>query len=71
MVGEIALYLGEGRSASVVCQDPATVYRPSTAALAAMERDDPALASAVHRSLATLLASRVVGGDRAGQDWRG
>jgi sulfate permease, SulP family len=60
VVGEVTMYLGTERSASVVADAPCRLYRISPDGLAAMERDEPELAAAVHRALARLLARRLV-----------
>jgi SulP family sulfate permease len=59
VVGEVTLYLGTARTASVIAETPATVYRLTRPRLEDMERDDPELAAAVHRLFARLLASRL------------
>jgi SulP family sulfate permease len=58
-VGEIGLYIGLPRTASVVAEDQGTVHRLSAAALARMERDDPDLAAAFHKFIARRLANRL------------
>jgi sulfate permease, SulP family len=60
VVGEVTLYLGTGRSAAVVAEDACRVHRLAPERLAAMERDEPELAAALHRALARLLAGRLV-----------
>jgi SulP family sulfate permease len=57
--GEMALYLGGKRSASVVTDTPATVSRLSGSSLRRMEQDNPELAMAVHKLLAKLLATKL------------
>jgi SulP family sulfate permease len=64
VVGEITMYLGTVRSASVVTEQPSRLYRLTTDALAAMERDEPELAAALHRALARLLAQRLTDAQR-------
>lgn len=59
VVGEMALYLGLNRSASVVADQPCTVYRLSREALARMEATAPDLAAAFHRQMAKRLAERL------------
>jgi SulP family sulfate permease len=59
MVGEMALYLGVNRSASVVTDQPCTVYRLSREALTRMEATAPDLAAAFHRQMARRLAERL------------
>lgn len=59
VVGEVALYRGAERSASVVAQTDAIVCRLSATALERIEASDPVLATAVHRFLAGHLAERL------------
>jgi SulP family sulfate permease len=59
VVGEVTMYLGTVRSASVVTEEPSRLYRLTAEALEAMERDDPELAGALHRALARLLSQRL------------
>ena len=60
VVGEVGVYLGDVRSASVVAEEPCIVFRLSEEAMARMEAASPSLAAALHRSLARLLAERLV-----------
>jgi sulfate permease, SulP family len=64
VVGEITMYLGTVRSASVVTERPSRLYRLTAAALETMERDEPKLAAALHRALARLLAQRLTDAQR-------
>jgi len=59
VVGEVTLYLGTPRTASVVAEVPSRLHRLSADALAHMERGDPTVAAAVHRMFARLLAERL------------
>lgn len=59
IVGEVTMYLGTLRTASVVTEQTSRLYRLTREALEAMERDDPELAGALHRGLARLLAQRL------------
>jgi SulP family sulfate permease len=59
VVGEVTLYLGTTRTASVVAEVPSRLHRLSADALARMERGDPTVAAAVHRMFARLLAERL------------
>jgi SulP family sulfate permease len=59
VVGEIGLYLDQQRLASVVTEEPCTIYRLSAKALHKMEREDPALAAAFHEFMVRVLAERV------------
>lgn len=58
-IGEIALYRHEPRSATVETLSAARLWRLTTAQLKAMEEVQPALAAAMHRHVAGLLAERV------------
>jgi SulP family sulfate permease len=59
IVGELAMYLGTIRTASVVAETPIVVYRMSKSAVEEMEERDPRLAVGLHRLLATLIAERL------------
>lgn len=59
VVGEVALYNGTTRTASVFTDTPCVVFRLSRYALADMERRDPHLASALHALFAHRLAERL------------
>jgi len=59
VVGEVSLYGGTARSASVITETPSRLYRLTRAKLEAMERRDPDLAAALHRLFARLLAQRL------------
>jgi SulP family sulfate permease len=58
VVGEIGFYLGQARTASVIVDKPGVVYRLTEAALGEIEREEPQIASALHRLMASLLAQR-------------
>src|SRR5574341_874523 len=58
-VGEVGLYLEPVRTASVIADAPTIAYRLTREKLAAMQRDDPALAAAFHQYVARLLAERL------------
>jgi SulP family sulfate permease len=58
VIGEIGFYLKQKRTAAVVVDEPGTVYQLSSANLAAMERDSPAVASYFHQLIIQLLAER-------------
>ena len=60
VVGEIGFYSGEARTASVVADEPGTVYKLTRQALDRMAQEDPALAADFHRLIVRLLADRVV-----------
>ena len=57
--GEMALYLGGRRSASVVATSDAVVQQLDHASLQRMEQDNPQVAMAVHRMLARLMATKL------------
>jgi sulfate permease, SulP family len=59
VVGEVSLYGGTARTASVVSDTPSKLHRLTRASLETMERRDPELASALHRLFARLMASRL------------
>ncbi len=59
VVGEVSLYLGGARTASVVSETPCTLLRASADALRELERRDPQLAIEFHRWLAARLAERL------------
>jgi hypothetical protein len=59
VVGEIAAYLGEVRTASVT--ERATVaYRLSSVSLRTLEERGPRIAAEFHRSMAVLLSRRLM-----------
>jgi SulP family sulfate permease len=60
VVGEIGLYLKRQASASVVTDQPSTLYFLSADKLCEMERDAPEIATAFHRFIANILAERLV-----------
>jgi sulfate permease, SulP family len=59
VVGEIGMYTGGLRTASIVAEEQSRLLRLSRQRLEAMERDDPALAAALHRMFARSLAARL------------
>jgi len=59
MVGELAMYSGTPRTADVVAETPSVVLRLSKTAIERMETNDPELAAALHRWLATTIAGRL------------
>jgi sulfate permease, SulP family len=65
VVGEVAMYLGGVRTASVVADSPCTCYRLSAEKLREMEQHTPDLAAALHQFLARLLAERLAGLSRS------
>ena len=60
VLGELGFYLDAPRTASVIADGPGKAYCLSTQALQQMETRDPALASAMHRFMADLLAERLL-----------
>jgi sulfate permease, SulP family len=58
-VGEVAMYTGVARTADVVAETPSVVLRLSRASIERIEAEDPELAAALHRWLATTLAERL------------
>jgi len=59
VVGEVGLFLGGHRTASIITERPSTVYYLSADALTRMRTSDPALALAFHQFLVCLLAERL------------
>jgi len=59
VVGEITAYLGTPRSATIVAEARSVLHRLDRDALTTMEREDPDLATALHRRLARMLAQRL------------
>ncbi len=59
VVGEIALYTGVARTADVVAETPSVVLRFSRDSIERMETEEPEVAAALHRWLASTLAERL------------
>jgi SulP family sulfate permease len=59
VVGEIAMYLGIPRSASVVADRPTVAYRLSARSLERMKKEHPELVAEFHQYMARLLAERL------------
>jgi SulP family sulfate permease len=59
VVGEVAHYAGVPRTADVIADSPSVVLRLSDASMERLETQDPELAAALHRWLATTLAERL------------
>ncbi|MCD6022536.1 MAG: putative Cyclic nucleotide-binding protein [Actinomycetia bacterium] len=59
VVGEIALYTGVERTADVVAEVPSVVLRIGRESIERLEAEEPELAAALHRWLATTLAERL------------
>lgn len=65
VVGEMSLYRSGVRSARVVAVEPSILLSLDEAAIARIEREDPVLAVHLHRTMAGVLAERVVAGNAA------
>ena len=63
-VGEMGMYLGNTRTASVVADRASVVYRLSKNALKEMEKQDPEVAALLHQWIARLLAERLAENNR-------
>ncbi len=63
-VGEMGMYLGGERTASVVADRNSVVYRLSSQALKEMEMHDPKVAALLHQWIARLLAERLAENNR-------
>jgi SulP family sulfate permease len=59
VVGEVALYTGIPRTADVVAETPSVVLRLSRSSIERMEAEEPLVAAAFHRWLATTLSERL------------
>jgi SulP family sulfate permease len=59
VVGEIGLYLGQPRLASVVTEEPCVILRLGAEALERMQKENPRLASAFHEFMVRVLAERI------------
>jgi SulP family sulfate permease len=59
VVGEIGLYLGQARLASVVTEEPCSIARLTAESLSRMQQENPALAAAFHEFMVRVLAERV------------
>ncbi|HYH27473.1 MAG TPA: SulP family inorganic anion transporter, partial [Actinomycetota bacterium] len=59
VVGELGMYLGTRRTASVVAETDAVLHRLTREQLDRMQTEEPMLAAALHRALARLLAERL------------
>jgi SulP family sulfate permease len=65
VVGELGLYLGTIRTASIIADWPTTAYRLTRRALFQMRDRDPELAADFHELVARLQAERLVANTRA------
>ena len=59
VLGEIGAYLNTVRTASIVAEQAAVIYRLSTADMVTMQRENPALAAAFNAYMARVLAERL------------
>lgn len=59
MVGEMGLFLHQTRSATVVADQPSTLYRLSIDAYNKMMHDDPDLAFHLHQWIGSVLSARL------------
>ncbi|HVM12257.1 MAG TPA: cyclic nucleotide-binding domain-containing protein, partial [Actinomycetota bacterium] len=59
VVGEMAMYLGIPRSASVVAEEASVLYRLPDGAIGLMEERHPRVAAGLHRFFARLLSERL------------
>jgi SulP family sulfate permease len=65
VVGEITLYTGVARTADVVAEVPSVVLRIGRESIERLEAEEPELAAALHRWLATTMALRLTDRMRA------
>jgi SulP family sulfate permease len=59
IVGEMAFYLGEKRSASIVAEEPMVVWAFTRAAMERLQAEEPAAALRFHSGMAAMLAKRL------------
>jgi sulfate permease, SulP family len=59
VVGEMAMYTGVRRSADVVAETPSVVLRLRRSSIERIEAEEPELAAALHRWLATTISERL------------
>lgn len=64
VLGELGLFLGVPRTASVIVERPSVAYRLSAAALAQMKRTDPDVAGEFYEFLVRYMAERIVNCNR-------
>jgi sulfate permease, SulP family len=65
IVGEMAAYTQQARSADVLAEGPARVRRLTIESLHALEHDDPVTAQQIHRFVVKVMASRLAVADEA------
>ena len=59
VIGEIGFFLGGERTADVLAEEPALLFRLTRDRLVRMQEDDPQAASLLHRLVAIIMAERV------------
>ncbi|MBC7877358.1 MAG: SLC26A/SulP transporter family protein [Anaerolineales bacterium] len=64
VVGEVAVYLRQPRTASITATQPSVVYRLTVDTLKKIEQDDPEVAIRLHNWLATTLSQRLADNNR-------
>ena len=64
IVGEVAIYAGGTRTATVIAEEDCDTVFLSTAAIARMEQQDPVMAGLLHRSLAAMLSEKLADSNR-------
>ena len=64
IVGEVAFYLGEPRTASVITSEPTVVWRFTRRDLERLQSEMPDIAASLHAGLARMLADRLAGANR-------
>lgn len=64
IVGELGIYAGKRRTATVLADTDCLVDRLSVAAMERMERDDPDLATLIHRAMTILISEKLAGTNR-------
>ena len=60
VVGELGLYARQKASASVIADEPCTLFYLSPKKLEEMEKDAPEIASALHKFIACIISERVI-----------
>lgn len=68
VVGEIGLYLGGVRTASVIADEPTIAHRLTAGGLDKMSREDPEAGANFHRYVVRMLAERLAATDRMVRD---
>lgn len=64
IIGEVAFYRGEARTAGVVAEEPTTAWRLTRADLARLHDEEPEVTAHFHHGLARALAERLARTDR-------